>query len=260
MGPNRSKGRRCATAAVAVSALVVIAGCSSSSSGGGQPTTASNGASSQPTGSSTGAAGRKLTLAQARHVAAAINLTSADLPGYTAKRNATTAADKANDARLDRCLGSSPPSRALVDQRSPDFDKGAGLSLQEFSSEVSIQHSARVVQHDLAAIKSGKAQPCFKRFINRQLQQQGGGQVSFDPVQVAVAQPSAGDSGQSFGYRFTDVAHAGSQSIPFFVYMFGWAYGQAEVSLTAVTISQPPASTELDRLESLLVGRAGKTA
>src|ERR1700731_136653 len=76
-------------------------------------------------------ADQSMSADQANTVARAINLAAGDLSGYTGSPNVTTADARREQARMFRCAGVLPRSRAVVDLSSQDFQmagSGSGES------------------------------------------------------------------------------------------------------------------------------------
>lgn len=241
----RSQARRqrlWAFGAAAVASLG-LAACSSGSGGPNATTSSTAGAGS-------------LTVAQAQVVAKAVNLTAADVPGFTGTPHASTSQDKQTSDQLARCAGATPPSQALLDAYSDDFNKGQGLQTESVSSDVTAWQSPATVQGDLAAIKSTKAQDCFVQFIDQQLSSSAGQGVQFSNAKVAPMAADAPGTDGSFGYRMTLEATAQGVNSTVYVDVFGFAVKNYEVELDDFAIGQAFSNTTEQQLLGLLASRA----
>jgi hypothetical protein len=238
-----------------LAALVLLAGCGSSSHNSTSTTSQAPPASTSTTTPSTTTSSPTPTKAQATAAGQAINLTSADLPGFKSTPSTRTAADIATDTRLAKCTGTSPPSAAIARVQSDTFTHGSGLQEQQVSSTVETLPSASTVSSDLAAIRTAHARTCVGNELSSLVRQSGGSAVKFGPASISsLASPAAGSDG-SWGFRVTVPGKAGSTSFQFVVDLYGVAVGRLEISLSTLAIGQPiPASTE-QRLLSTLTTR-----
>jgi hypothetical protein len=187
-------------------------------------------------------------------VAAAINLTAADVPGFTGTPHQVSAADRRNSDRLARCAGGTPPSTALADVYSPDFSKGNGTLLVD--SDVTVMPSTSDVARDVASLRSGRAESCFRRLIGQELAQQLGS-VKVSGLRVDRISSPAPGTDAAFGFRITLTITRAGKSTPLFSDLRGFAVGNVEVSLTTFGTGQPFPESDALRLFSLLVQRAG---
>jgi hypothetical protein len=202
-----------------------------------------------------GAAAATPTKAAARVFAEKVNLTAADVPGFTGKTSKTTASDERQSEMLAKCSGGIDPRRDVVDVPSLDFSL-AGTGEEEVSSDVSVLPSAQLVRADLQSVKSTRGRRCLTQGTARLLSAMKGPGVKYGTITLTTLKRSAPGSDGSFAYRFRVNATAGGVKVPFFVDTFGFASGPAEVGLTTLGIGQPfPAAAE-QRLFALLAGRA----
>ncbi len=217
---------------------VALAGCGGSSS-------SSSTSSSQP-----------LTKAQATTLAGQINLTAADLPGYTSSANPITASDQQNSAQLATCAGGTSPSQEIVDINSPQFSAGSGLTQKQASSNVTVQPSSADVQQNLKALTSAKGHTCLVQSLNTLIAHTSQPGVTFSSGSITTLPIATSGTDGGFGARITINATAQGLHIPFYADVFGFAKGSTEVELETLGISAPFPAAEESRLVTLLVGRA----
>ncbi len=198
-----------------------------------------------------------LTKAQATTLAGQINLTAADVPGYTSSPNPNTASDQQNSAQLAACAGGTPPSQEIVDINSPQFTAGSGLNQRQASSNVTVQPTAADVQQNLKALTSAKGHNCLVQSLNTLISHTSQPGVTFSSGSITTLPMSTAGTDGAFGARVTINATAQGLHIPFYVDVYGFAKGSTEVELETLGISSPFPAAEEARLVALLVGRAG---
>jgi hypothetical protein len=109
------------------------------------------------------------TVATDRSIAQAINLTSADLPGWTVSPNPPTPGNLSLSSKIAACAGGpSPQSIDVVDVSSANFDKGP----IELNSDVTMVKTHNDGLSDLRASTSHKALTCFNRIFPAFLRQE----------------------------------------------------------------------------------------
>jgi hypothetical protein len=215
-------------AIVALGSLVTLAACGGGSSGGKQT---------------------PVTKAQAQAIANKVNLSTTDLPGYTSTANTETAKDKANDATLSKCTGTTPDTSAFLNAESPDFDKGS----TDVSSQVEVLPSASDVQHDLKVIKTSHAQQCIANELTPVLKAISG--VSNLKIHMTpISEPSTGTSG-AFGLAAQISLTAGGAPHNLTQTLVGFGRGNVQFALSVQTVGNPPAGM-LSKLLNTLVTRA----
>ncbi len=198
-----------------------------------------------------------LSVPQATTVANQINLTSADVPGYTASPNPVTAADTQNDEQLATCSGGVPPSKDIVQLNSPTFSSGSGLTQVQVSSQVAVLPSAADVQKDLKALTSATGHACLSTQLSKVLSQTtSSAGVTIGGTTITTLPISTANTDGGFGVRITVSATAQGVHIPFFIDVDGIAKGPAEIELTALGLTKPFPADEETRLLALLISRA----
>jgi hypothetical protein len=216
-----------------LSASFALAGCSGGSSGG----------------TTTTPAPVVMSRAQANSIAARVNLAAANLPGYTSAPDTLSAKDKAQNAALSKCIGTTPPSEALIDAYSRNFAKGPVL----ISSEFEVVSTTKDVQHDLVAIKQAKARRCISEQLNQELAPHGLTHIvtSFTTIPVSKAGTN-GVFGLNATIRFTE---AGTRR-QLIESQIGLARANVELSLDITNGSTTPIPAALiTKLRNALVQR-----
>lgn len=197
-----------------------------------------------------------LTPSQATTLANQINLTSADVPGYSSSPNAESAADKQSGAQLAACAGGVPPSKNIADVNSPNFSAGSGLTQMQTSSNVVVLPSSALVQQNLKALTSAKGHACLNTFVSNELSKSTSAGVTFNSGTITSLPTSTAGTDGGFGIRFIISAAAQGVHIPFYLDVLGFAKNSTEVELEALGISKPFPAAEESHLYSLLVSRA----
>lgn len=205
------------------------------------------------------AAHRTVTRQDAQAVAAEINLRHSDLPSYAQHADPITAQEKRLNAQLSKCIGATADSGALAKVQSPSFVSPGSTSINVGSS-AEIQRSAATVASDLRAIMAPRALRCLESQLSSQLRASLGSQGRLLSLSGrSVPSPVSGSDG-TFAYSFTFVigVKQGKQTvkIPAYGDFVGFAWGQAQVSLSIETeLASPPAALER-QLAARLVSRA----
>lgn len=211
-----------------------------------------------PVGGLTAAVAAAPTKARARAFAAAVNLTAADVPGFTGSVAHSTPAGKSLGVTTARCAAGVDPRRALVDIDSRDFNRmgAGGIAAEEVSSNVGVLPSSALAARDLAAVRSGRGRRCLAAGVNQLLRTMNAKGVSFGPAVLSTLPHPAPGADGSFGLRIKVTADVHGVRIRFWVDEFGVRVGPAEVSLTALGVLHPFGAADEQRLLALLVTRA----
>src|SRR5271166_2254125 len=207
---------------------------------------------------------RPWTRAQAQAFARAVNLTAADVPGFTVvppSRLGATPAERRLQAETARCLGGSGTvtgagsSAGLAEVSSPHFQREAGARSASVSSEVNVSRTSALASRELAEIRSARTRACLTRYMEQVLGRRAGGGVSSAVSVVGGNPPAAGTTG-GFGWRITVALAVRGARIPVYLDILGFVYGPAEVSMFSSGLPEPfPAAAE-EHLYSLLLKRA----
>ncbi len=266
--------RRLAVFLTLIATAGLLAACGSSShpiaTTAGRTTT---GARTPPaTGTTTGVV-RPLTKAQAIAFARAVNLTAADVPGFRAtskhehEHEHETAAEKRLKHELLRCTGGVLNSRnGLAEVSSKDFKlehNGLGFSV---SSQVAVARTSALAAKELAAIHGVHVRGCLPHYLNLLLKdqllkgfkEQKLPQTAVGPTSVSIVQgtPPAPGAAGSFGWRITATITVRNIRLPIYIYILGFVYGPAEVSLVSYGTLKPFPAAGQEHLCWLLLKRA----
>ena len=197
------------------------------------------------------------TVARAKAFAAKVNLTAADVPGFTGATHQQTAADRQNVAQLARCAGAVDPSRRIVDVHSENFTRGSDLQTQEVASSVDVLPSAGLAKEDFAKVTAASARPCISAYVAHSLASSAtNSNITFGTAAVSALTPPQGSGDNSFGFRFAIPLSSGTTKVTFYTDLLFHRAGPAEVAFTDLGIGSPYPAAEERRLFALLVSRA----
>jgi hypothetical protein len=200
------------------------------------------------------------TKAQAVAFAHAVNLTVADVPGFTAsphKHKKSSASERRAEAQLELCLGKSRNTKGIAEVDSDSFEQETSTSELNVSSEVTVVKTPALAAHALALVKKASTRACVSRYFNLLVSGLKTSGAKIGKVKLTTATPPAPGTGGSFGWRLSTIitAKENGAQIPFFLDILGFINGRAAVTLLTSGLPQPfPASGELG-LFSLLVKR-----
>jgi hypothetical protein len=204
---------------------------------------------------------RTITATEALAVATAISIRHADVPELKQESNPITAAQMAQTAHLTSCVRGVPVSKALANVQSPNFANSSGTSVT-LNSGTEILPSTSLVAKDFAAVTGSRGLPCLLSELRRELVGTPPKGETVTSYASRLSTPVSGADG-AFADRFNVIVRVTRASttliLPLYVDLVGFAYGQAEVSLSVETVgSKPPRSLER-RLAALLLARARTT-
>lgn len=196
-----------------------------------------------------------------RALAAAVNLTSGDLPGWTATPNSSTDADKAVQARLAECAGAPDPAGSqVVDVGSSTFRSGTDNMSAEVTSNVTTARSPADGRTDLQAMQSAALPGCIQQVIVPYLRSKlpAGATISKVTVERLGAPVGVPDS---FSYRLVvPVSATGQATVTITSDTTGFLVGRAQVELNDTQTGSVPDPALEHRLVGLLYQRALKAA
>jgi len=233
-------------------ATVGLAACGSSSHHA-----AATGASGTGAAHERHAAGTPLTRQQATALASAVNLTSVDVPGFTAtvKHEGKTAAERRVEQDVRRCAGSAASHKTVVQISSKDFERHQSIAAQSVSSEVTVAATAAQAAGELAAVRSPHVRGCLAHYLEVLFKNQRAVGARVEHVSIMQGTPPAPGASGSFGWRMTAMFSVRGFAIPIYLDLLGFTYGPVEVSLVSTGLPEPlPAAIE-ERLFTLLVSR-----
>jgi hypothetical protein len=242
----------------ALSAAGLLAACG----GHGSFTTSSSTAKSGGASGSHPSLGHALTQAQARAFVNAVNLTAADLPGFTRSREPhqpTSEAEKGLEHQLLSCIGAGAVGAGghpVAQGSSGDFrHRGTGYDVG-VSSEVSVGAGSGSGAADLARLRSSRARACLGRFLAQLFKGKHYYGATVTHVSIVQGSPPAPGTTGGFGWRVTALIDVRGVRLPYYMDILGFLYGPTEVSLLSTGLPVPLPATIQERLFALLLTRA----
>lgn len=198
-----------------------------------------------------------ITRAQALAFDRAVNLTVADVPGASAyPREKKSPAETRNNRELDRCVGARR-IREIAEVKSPQLQRGKGVTRETFSSSVTISANAHLAFREYTAARSPAVRACLTRVLRKSLHRNLG-KARYGSVAVRLLPNGIHGAEEGAGLRFTTTIVSGrtGRQIPIYTDQIGFILGAAEINLHDSSIVQPVATTTEEQLLSLLLERA----
>jgi hypothetical protein len=197
------------------------------------------------------------TASRARALAAAraVNLTAADLPGFTVspRKPTKTTEEKGYERELLRCLGPQGSGAQLAEASSKDFELSRGILQLGVSSEVSVAPTPAIASAKLAAVRSPRVRGCFARYFEQLLKGQRYAGAAIGRVSLASGTPPAAGTTGGFGWRVTATLDLRGARVSFYLDILGFVYGPATVTLFSTGALEPfPAAAQQRLFETLL--------
>ena len=242
--------RRLASAGALLALCGSLAGCASGTSHGGHARVGRT--------STRAHSGAPPTRAQAMAFAHAVNLTAADVPGFTAtsRHEAETQREKRLQRRLRECAGPVHLGDALVEQRSASFELKRAIIDLGVSSEVAVARTAALAAGELAAIHEQRVRECFSRYLDMLLEGERLGGARRGHVSIASGTPPAPGAGGSFGWRIIATFTTDRIKLSLYVDILGFVLGPARVTLVSSGALRPFPAELQQRLYTELLNRA----
>jgi hypothetical protein len=254
-GPIRRRG---VAAAAALAAAGLLAACG----GHGSYTTSSSTATPGGASGSHKAGGHALNQVQARAFVAAVNLTAADLPGFTLTREPhqpTSEAEKRLEHELLSCIGAGvlgAGGHPVAQGSSGDFRRRSTAYDVGVSSEVSVGAGSGSSAADLQRLRSTRARACLGRFLAQLFKGKHYSGASVLHVSIVQGSPPAPGTTGGFGWRVTATIDVRGVRLPYYMDILGFLYGPTEVSLLSTGLPVPLPAAIQERLFALLLTRA----
>jgi hypothetical protein len=206
-------------------------------------------------------ASASLSKEQAAAFTRAVNLTPADVPGFTASPaqvgNATH--ERQLERTMLRCAGATgtgKAGKALAEAGSKSFALKRGIVNLNVSSEVSVVQSAALAAGELGAVRSSRVRGCFSRYLNRAIRSQKIPGASIGTVSIQSGNPPAPGTSGGFGWRITVPLTVRRIRVGYYLDILGFVYGPTVVTLVSTGLLQPFPAAAQQHLFSLLLGRA----
>ncbi len=190
--------------------------------------------------------------------ARAVNLTSADVPGFTAsaKHQHDSPREKALERQMLRCAGVAGPAKAVFAEGSKDFELKHAILDFSVSSEVSVQPGTTQADKGLSAIRGARARGCFSRYLEQSFSAQRIKGATLGPVSIQSGTPPAPGTSGSFGWRVTATFVLRGASIPIYLDFLGFTVGPSEVTLLSTGLLRPFPAAVQQQLFTTLLSRA----
>lgn len=237
-------------------ALALLGGCGS----GSQSSSSRSGA---PRAGPSSRAQSPPTKTQAVAFARAVNLTAADLPGFTAAapQRPESEAEKRLEQRLHRCAGPVGGGAAeLAQVSSSRYRLRRGIVDLGVSSEVGVAQTSALAGRELAAIGSQRVRRCFSRYLDLLLRESRFRGAAPQPVSIATGTPPAPGASGSFGWRITATFAVRGIPLSLYVDILGFVLGPSRVTLVSSGALRPFPAEIQQRLFTLLLARAKQRA
>ena len=193
--------------------------------------------------------------------ARAVNLTGADVPGFTpsSRSEGESAREKQLQSRLHQCVGQLGFGGPLADAQSPSFKLRREILDLGVSSEVAVAPTAVQAARELAAIRGARVRKCFSHYLDQLLEGRKRG-TRLRPVSIASGTPPAPGANGSFGWRITATFAVGRIPLSLYVDILGFILGPARVTLVSSGVLRPFPAAIQQRLYALLLARASARA
>lgn len=203
-----------------------------------------------------------LTKPQALAFARAVNLTAADVPGFTVSSTDEneTAAEEHRQRQLLQCAGPVVSADALAEVKSSSFELKRNIVDLGVSSEVGVARTSAVAARELAAIRSDRVRGCFSRYLDSLLKGGSYHGARVSPVAISSGTPPAPGATGSFGWRITATFTVDRLRLSLYVDILGFVIGPARVTLISSGALRPFPALIQQRLFSLLLARASAGA
>jgi len=198
------------------------------------------------------------TRAQAVAFARAVNLTAADVPGFTpsSRHEGETEPERRLQRSLRRCAGPVHFGGGLAQEQSASFELKRDVLDLGVNSEVAVARTSALAASELRAIREARVKDCFSRYLDTLLKGRRFRGARPGPVSIASGTPPAPGARGSFGWRITATFSAGRVTVPLYVDILGFVLGPARVSLVSSGALRPFPAALQQRLYTLLLARA----
>lgn len=197
---------------------------------------------------------------RARAYARSVNLSGADVPGFTVtsapEHEHETTSEKQLERTMLHCVGALGSSGTVAEVRSSEFQRQGSRRQQTVQSEVTVARSASLAARELATIRSRRARACLAHYLGLLLQGKRSHGATIGPVSIQQGTPPAPGTSGGFGWRIRAVIGARGIALPLYIDILGFLYGPAEVTLVSSGVPEPFPAAAQQRLFNLLLRRA----
>jgi hypothetical protein len=204
-----------------------------------------------------------------------VNLKPGDVPEPTATSPERGTVPKKGAEEAARCAGAEPAQRRVAAVDSPKFSGASRAPRETVSSEVEVWPTSAAAQRNGAAEASPRGRACAQHLLERLALRTMSRGVRITHLSVAWRHPSLPGAQDAYAARvsFTVAAEGRPASpevksaavetpapthvqIPVYLDVSGFVSGPAHISLSAMSVKQPPDAAVERRLLSTLDGRA----
>jgi hypothetical protein len=190
-----------------------------------------------------------MTKADAVAIAATINLTAGDMPGYSGSPATPSTGDGRFGARFDRCAGTVPTSKAVADVQSDDFERASQAAFDAVSSDVLVMPNAALARKDMRAAGSKRARKCIAAAFTGQ--KAAGGVKILSAKVTSLPALAAG----VVGIRIKMRAAAKGVTVPMYTDFFIVGRGPVEAAVGFTSGPTRPLAAEEKRLVGIVKTR-----
>ncbi|HEY1451529.1 MAG TPA: hypothetical protein VGF47_11315 [Solirubrobacteraceae bacterium] len=232
--------------------------------------TSPNGSGGSPSTPTSPPSGGSPSHAHALAFAQAVNLTAADVPGFSpsAKADHSSAHEKQLERDMTKCAGTAGVGEAgiggahksLAAESSKQYELKHGILDFSVSSEVSVQSSAAEARHALQAIRSSHVRDCFSHYLQQVFKSERLKGAKAGPVSIQAGIPPAPGTAGGFGWRVTASFIVRTIKVPIYLDFLGFVDGPSEVTLLSTGLIRPFPAEVQQRLFALLLARAKQHA
>ena len=209
------------------------------------------------------AAEGSLTRPRALAFARAVNLTAADVPGFSPSGGARAGprSQKRAEGELFACAGARGSSARtggtdLANASSPSFEFRRGIIDLGVTSEIGVARSSALADAELAALHSERVRTCFERYLRSILTLGRARGTKIGGVTIESGNPPAPGTSGSFGCRVRATFGLEGLKVPVYLDLLGFVYGPARVTLVSSGALRPFPALAQQRLFALLLLRA----
>jgi hypothetical protein len=197
----------------------------------------------------TAVAAPSMTKADAVAIAGTINLTAADMPGYSGSPASPNTGDGRFGKRFDRCAGTVPTSKAVADISSDDFERASQATFDAVSSEVLVMPNTALARKDLRAAGSKRARKCMAAAVT--------GQKAAGGVKILSAKVTSlpGPAANAVAIRIKMRVAAQGVTFPMYTDFFIVGRGPVEAATGFTSGPSPPPRAEEKRLVGIVKTR-----
>jgi hypothetical protein len=187
----------------------------------------------------------------------AVNLHASDVPGFKAipEDADKTAPEGRVERAIESCLGT---SRGLAERSSATYGRDADGRTESISSEVSVAQTAAVAEKEFDETRTGRTRTCLSHYLGILFRLQAHRGVTVGSIAIFPGRPPARGITGSFAWRIVTSLRRHTIRVPFYLDIFGFVYGRAEVALFDSGTPVPFEATAEQHFFWLLLSRASR--